>query len=664
MSGFRDDDFQRRLSRISEQRPSAKLEPAIRSAKSKSSGGRGVAFSLFAVGIMPVLGLAGLLLLAEQAPKPDPDRPADYVEDNDRSPTLMALVGNPDRSEQPAVSARVGMISGRLGSELAADHAITADGTAIPMQSIMLPAAGDTGITPELRMFAANADCTLRRPLAGEKLVNVNIRGSAATAPISVLDDARVLDVLEAAAKDVLEEGGSFDTMPIDRGAMPMVDVYVTDTSAPLYLMLQTFSDDMMWAVHAAPGVRIAHVAMIAGGTSGVAGNIGDASVEAIRSDTYGHVHEDFHDQNPPESYTCMTLPFRNPDESWSAWFGAKQGNAMDGNLLFGQSNGYEAYAHWFRGAVGVGPDTHIVDAAIAPAALVGPAPAAPLAAAEAGKVIHIMQSAHVIAGNEAEREAQIIALYRDVLTDAAGGDPMAVMPPERSFADAAPAAGEGAAEGEGLFAQLAAVRDLDLMPSVSLYNSQLELRSSVEQAIPMTSLLTDGEAMPPEHLRELYAMLRAPRLTEGHCADTLVEIAISCRVSKVTVNALPDDLLQVWTDFTYVPRYAGGDLAEEHADGYNAAFLPEPDGTKTYATREDRRAFLQRLLRVCDVLRAERGNCHVEVTGFYLWRPAHFSGTSIETHAAGWVAVRGVENPYEQKLLQTRAEQIWAEVQ
>jgi len=56
------------------------------------------------------------------------------------------------------------------------------------------------------------------------------------------------------------------------RAAMPVYDVAVTDTSAPVHLVLQTAGQRAIWNVHLAPGVAVARVALLGGDHVGLAG--------------------------------------------------------------------------------------------------------------------------------------------------------------------------------------------------------------------------------------------------------------------------------------------------------------------------------------------------------------------------------------------------------
>lgn len=662
-------DFNSRLKRISEQRTSGAAGGAGRPKewaqppRAQDHSGRGVIAAFVMVGLIPLAAMTAFLLMAEE-----PVKALAEAEQTSQPTAIQMLFGAQRRDPAPEENAGFApRVTGRMGYEYGADYAVAATGEAVPVDAIFSvnPAAAENPQTPKVEMFAANADCTLRRPQAGEKLVNVNVFGSFVEAPVRVLQDDVVIDMLTTAAKDVVNEGKSFDDMAIDRGTVSGIDVYVTDTSAPLYLMLQTVSDDMMWTIHAAPGVQIAHVAMIADQTSAVAGNIGDATIEALRTSDYGHTHEQFHSRRTADDYTCMTMPFQKPNEIWGAWEGSKGGNTMDGNLLFGQTNGYDAYAHWYRGVLGQEPDSNQVIAASAPAVLVGPQPAEPLSAVDAAVgTVHLLQADYVISGTAEEREAKTLALYHDLLTAAAGRDPKTVMPPSRVLvadpAAVATEATEPAADGGGLLGLLAGGSILKAPTFTDFGNSSVRLESSVQQSLSFAALLAEGEAMPRDALLPLYALLRTPRATERFCADTLAEFARSCVVEKVAVSDVNDGMLSVRTDFIYEPNYDIGDIASEHADGHNSAFIPSTAPPAAYAEPEGRRAWLAKTLELCALVRAEFGNCAVDVTGFYLDRPASFSGSDTRSGAAMWLSVRGVENQFEESQLQARVDALW----
>jgi len=198
----------------------------------------------------------------------------------------------------------------------------------------------------------------------------------------------------------------------------------------------------------------------------------------------------------------------------------------------------------------------------------------------------------------------------------------------------------------------------------VSLTDLNFDRRVNVTTEFHLTDLLQDGEAMPPQDLRLTYAMMRAPNAMMSYCADTVIEIASKCGVHKTEVRELQDDNYQIRTTFAYIPNYQIGTVERRNNGSFLSAFLPDTFSDSTHQTPEERRAFLATMKDVCERLRAEFGNCIVGVSGFDLNRPARYSSTDVQAHAAGWVEVYLVDNPFEESKLEERAQEILAELQ
>lgn len=580
----------------------------------------------------------------------------------------MEIEGKPDTSESRDFSLRFD----RLGAEYGDDYVANAEAKPLGLDDV---ASGGLVTGPEtpvkdVTLFDANSRCALRYPGDGEKVMNVSVRGSGVLAPVRTINTPELLDFLEAQVAEALSEGRKLDLRDMNQGSYGVVDVYVTDTSAPLYLVLQAFSANTLWNLHAAPGVEIAHVAMISGGASGLTGDVGTATYEGLRASDFGSYPEMSLQGDPPKpgDYDCMAWPFQQPNESWTSWQGSKEGNTLDGNLLFGQTHGYEAYELWYGTKLGGTPAENAVVTALARAALVGPVPAEPVAfAAQDGLQLRLMRHDLVFTGNTEDLAKKFDDHYQAILAKAAGGDIAAITRPEVLVATGAdqPKPADVVVEGDddGLlldFITAGTPWEQEFDAFVDMENSNIERRVGFDQEITLDSLLAEGEAMPPEDQQLLYALMRTPAALEYHCLETLIEIATKCRVITSTARKNETGNYSVSVRIGYVPNYAIGALTKDSGWAFVSVFLPDATATSPLDTPKKRQDFLRRLMKTCDKLREELGNCVISTAGFYLDRAANFSGGGGSAWAAGWVSVYSPDNRFEEEQLTKKAEDIW----
>lgn len=662
----RNEEFRRRLERISQTRaermPQAAQRPAAR--PSESGPGFGIVLRILSYVGLPLVVFVVLPWLVLK-----------------NLPGLTAMLNLPTWSTgllDEAVQAESRDFSvrfQRLGAEYGDAYLANAEAKEIALTALAgeTPPSGPETPVKEVSLFDANTTCSLRRPEAGEKVTNVYVRGSGIAAPVRAIHSAELQEFLVERVGDALDEGKKLDLKELNEGRFSLIDVYLTDTSAPLYLVLQTFSTNTIWNLHAAPGVKIAHVAMISGGASGLAGDLGEAGFEAIRAADFGNHPEVYTNRNlpSPKDYDCMAWPYQRPNETWTAWQGSKDGNTLDGNLLFGQAHGYSAYEYWYGQTLGATPEDNSVITALARAAVVGPIPETPIAfPPQDGLSLRLMRHDTVFTGTPDALAKQFTDHYRGLLDAAAGGDIAAMTRPEIDLTldPNQPKPGDVEVKGDesaGLLADMILAgtpweQEFDAM--IDMQTSNYERRVGFTQLVALEDLLKPGEAMPPEDQQLLYAMLRAPQVLERHCAETLSEIAAKCRVFTSRTQATDSGAYSVDVTLGYVPNYSLGALEKKSGWAFKSAFLPSP-AAEPYDTPEKRKAYLRSLMKLCDLLRAERGNCVISTAGFYTDRPATFSGGAT-AFAAGWVSVYAPDNPYEEQQLKELAEKLWAGLQ
>jgi hypothetical protein len=280
---------------------------------------------------------------------------------------------------------------------------------------------------------------------------------------------------------------------------------------------------------------------------------------------------------------------------------------------------------------------------------------------------LRLMRHDHVFTGTAEVRGKAFDDHWKGILNAAAGGDIAAMTRPEIDLAldpNAKPA--DVAVEGEsgGILVDLVLSGtpwEQEFQAMIDMTKSNYERRVGIQDELTLESMLKEGEAMPPEELQLLYAMLRGSQAMEFHCRETLVEIASKCQALTSRVLKVEGGKYLVDVTFGYVPNYAIGALEKNSGWAFVSAFLPDTDARGALDTPKQRRNFLRRLMKVCDKLREEKGNCVISTAGIYLDRAASFSGGGGNAWAAGWVSVYSPDNPFEEQQLKERAEEIWA---
>jgi len=266
-----------------------------------------------------------------------------------------------------------------------------------------------------------NSECVLRRPTANEVVHNVRLGTAALETSVSTFSKAQLATALTNHIESLRSDRARHETNGPVPGGFEAIDVFVTDKSAPIYLVLQSNGSGIIWNVHLAEGVELAHVAMI-GPRSGIVSPPAGTTIEALK---IGDFVEDFGFGSNDEIRPCMISPWRFPEDHWPAHEKAASGNRLFENQLHSFTTGYRAYNAWYQGALGLDAGTNVVAASKAAHVLVGPKPSALIQYSSMdGKDIHLTQSDYTTVGQET-----LNALRRELLVNAAGGDLANLMP-------------------------------------------------------------------------------------------------------------------------------------------------------------------------------------------------------------------------------------------
>ena len=229
--------------------------------------------------------------------------------------------------------------------------------------------------------------CDVPRPRQQAKIVHVEIHGGYDTVPMVFLTRNGLTRYARPSKRAVANR--VYDQVIKNNNGI--VDLYLTDTSRPIYLVLAA-NDPTVWAFHMAEGVQVDGVAAISHAPQGIA-NLPDGG-------RIGFV--EFHNEKQSE---CAVTPKRRVDETWTALQTISQ-TGHDASafkkVIRDAREDYADYRRWVRAKVGE-PES-VITAYRTSHVLVGPMPDTPIPYGPLGDafVIH-STSAIPVWGSERE---------------------------------------------------------------------------------------------------------------------------------------------------------------------------------------------------------------------------------------------------------------------
>ncbi|SMX45013.1 hypothetical protein [Actibacterium lipolyticum] len=290
-------------------------------------------------------------------------------------------------------------------------------------------------------------DCQFRKPAEGEAIANVFIgTGSGVETGLHVVTDSGIAKSTISWFAEQHRKRTAATTWGkhIAEGALRKVDVVVTDTSAPVYLILQSVSSRILWNILPAEGVEIAHIAAV---------SYAPTAVNPPTPETPVEISNAFLDD-------CAMGPARKPADHWGfiknmrksgtdqnevlanipAWQSISsyydEGHYREGReeevILRGHAV-HERYSNWFEERFGFPAAQDAVGIASVAHVLVGPMPAADAPKVPyrsiSGSTVKISDFEHIYFGPAAERVASIAEIQNTLARQALGEDLTLVIP-------------------------------------------------------------------------------------------------------------------------------------------------------------------------------------------------------------------------------------------
>lgn len=310
-------------------------------------------------------------------------------------------------------------------------------GTPNPGDPLSLVASGFTHKTGSeiplsVSTFPLGTECSFRPPQEDEIVLGANVTGALLPTAIRAITNEQLGRALNKSLAYKLEKPKSKRPITMVEGTVNMVNVFVTETAKPVYLVLQNMNGSTVWNLHTAPGAEIAHIALISGHGTGVLLDGQNIPIEALRISDFVTKHEYGRDD---ETRDCMIRPWPKPKNHWIAAQKAATGNMLYENQVETFAKGHLQYSRWFTAAFGVDPDEVSVTAEAAAHVVLGPVPDAPVPYRPVSRGdLHIVDFSHILTGDAEYLARRVGAINTDLLQAAIGGPLESLIQPIRQL--------------------------------------------------------------------------------------------------------------------------------------------------------------------------------------------------------------------------------------
>lgn len=256
------------------------------------------------------------------------------------------------------------------------------------------------------------AACAFEKPAEGALVRHVHVvDGGDNQAPVYAIDKEAIANRAENFVNYYFRKRKERPAFAYSKAsdALSVVNVAVTEMSAPVYLVL-TAQGDTIFNMSLAPGARLARIAVLGSSVVGVANAPDGVAVEGLFNVALSH---------------CGVRPERMPEDHWGYVRNVKESN-IGGDILARQRARALAYGRWFHKTFGASASDH-VGAMSASTILIGPAPASEEALIAqsplAGARVLLSPATVTFAADSKGYRATILKIVRDAAQEAAGGD-------------------------------------------------------------------------------------------------------------------------------------------------------------------------------------------------------------------------------------------------
>ncbi len=213
-----------------------------------------------------------------------------------------------------------------------------------------------------LNIVSPMISCYFREPAEGEKLAKVYVGRGQVRTPVFAASKQTIAKRVEDWIEHYKVRGNRVTSRAsVNSDSMKLVDVIVTDTSAPLYLVLQAETGNTLWNLNLTEGVELAHVAVIGQGATGVANIDESIPIEFM---------------NNQAADECGVIPVRKPADHWLFVQRAKADkSSVYKDAMKKNKEMYKKYATWFERSFNVPSEKSVIGLNEASHFIVGPLP-------------------------------------------------------------------------------------------------------------------------------------------------------------------------------------------------------------------------------------------------------------------------------------------------
>lgn len=197
-------------------------------------------------------------------------------------------------------------------------------------------------IPAEITMIRAISGCRLTPPLDGTEVGHATAVATGLALPLLTYNDRDLAAGVQALA-DAYRDTGSDRVSTPSTLAFEAYDIAVTETRAPVYLVLESGPGNRIWNIHLTPGARIERVVLLGGTHVGVANLDPVVPVEVLPGDALA---------------ACGIEPFYPLNQGHRFFEVLKTGQGSlkaDAEAAFAvMQDRIAAYNTWFRDSFGV----------------------------------------------------------------------------------------------------------------------------------------------------------------------------------------------------------------------------------------------------------------------------------------------------------------------
>lgn len=284
--------------------------------------------------------------------------------------------------------------------------------------------ADDAEVVARVQMLREQDDCIMPPPAEGARVVNLLVEHPSSKSGLYSFSQDDLLDSVDTWFSRIRHQDMPQVPGPEASHEFRVHDIAVTETSAPVHLVLQTYvAGNVLYNFHLAPGAVVSGVSMLGGDANAVA-NLADGVPVAVMT---GRALRDCGVPMADALRGEAGIEAQIRDRKLTSEEDIAAARAALAARV-------EAHDTWFRAQFGVRPLEGRIGYSFAEVTLVGPVPESPKAAPE----YRPLTGASVIA--QAQEFFKVEGLhdwpqaYRDEVvrigTELAGGDPLVVVRP------------------------------------------------------------------------------------------------------------------------------------------------------------------------------------------------------------------------------------------